>query len=159
MPVVTEEKVIKLEKVFVLGGTVVVKVLPSELTTILGSCVSVCLWDKKTKTGGMNHYLLPETVNDAKSLDGGIDATRFLIQSMIRKFSILKNIEAKIYGGANRFFVEKSFLNVGVQNVEAAKFSLDEAGIPIVIQDTGGKSGRKIIFNTLTGEVKVMKVN
>jgi len=159
MPVAIAEKVIKLEKVFVLGGTVVVKVVPSELTTILGSCVSVCLWDKKIKTGGMNHYLLPETVNDAKSLDGGIDATRFLIQSMIRKFSTLKNMEAKIYGGANRFFVEKSFLNVGMQNVEAAKFALDEAGIPIVFQDTGGKAGRKIYFNTLTGVVKVLKVN
>ena len=137
----------------------VVKVVPSELITILGSCVSVCLWDKKTKTGGMNHYLLPETINDANSLDGGINATRFLIQSMIRKFSTIKNMEAKVFGGANRFFIEKNFLNVGVQNVEAAKFALDEAGIHIVEQDTGGRAGRKIYFNTFTGKVHVLKVS
>ena len=158
MSIATTEKVTTLEKVFVLGGTVVVKVVPSELITILGSCVSVCLWDKKTKTGGMNHYLLPETV-DAKSLDGGIDATRFLIQSMIRKFSTIQNMEAKVFGGSNRFFIEKSFLNVGVQNVEAAKFALDEAGIPLVEHDTGGREGRKIYFNTLTGKVHVLKVS
>ena len=159
MPIATAEKVTTLEKVFVLGGTVVVKVVPCELITILGSCVAVCVWDKKTKTGGMNHYLLPETVNNAKSLDGGIDATRFLIQSMVRKFSTIKNMEAKVFGGANRYFIEKSFLNVGMQNVEAAKFSLEEAGIPIVEHDTGGRTGRKIYFNTLTGKVHVLNVS
>lgn len=152
-------KVGKLEKVFVLGGHVVITTVPQELVTILGSCVSVCLWDKKTKAGGMNHFLLPEVVNNARSLNGGVDSTRVLIQSMIFKLSIVKNLEAKIYGGANRFFTSESFLNVGKQNVVAAKFALEEAGIPIVQEDTGGVPGRKIYFNTQTGKVRVEKIN
>ena len=148
-----------LNKLFVLGGQVVVTEVPRELVTILGSCVSVCLWNREKLVGGMNHFLLPETVNDAKSLQGGIASTRKLIQSMTHLLVTGNNLEAKIYGGANRFFVEKSFLNVGMQNVEAAKFALDEAGIPIVFQDTGGKAGRKIYFNTLTVVVQVLKVN
>ncbi len=30
------------------------------VTTILGSCVAVCLWDESHGIGGMNHYLLPD---------------------------------------------------------------------------------------------------
>lgn len=147
------------KKVFVIGGSLAVTETPTEFVTILGSCVSVCLWDRKLKIGGMNHFLLPETVNDAKSLNGGIGATRTLIREMTRKLSIIKNLEAKIYGGANRFFVEKSFLNVGHQNVQAAKFALDESGIYIAEHDTGGQSGMKIYFNTQTGIVQVKRIN
>jgi chemotaxis protein CheD len=158
MPIVAEEKVAVPKKTFVLGATIVVTEEPRELVTILGSCVSVCLWDRKTRTGGMNHFLLPETVDDAKSLNGGIGATRKLIQAMIRKYASVKNMEAKVFGGANRFFIEKSFLNVGSQNVEAAKFALEEAGIRMVQIDTGGQLGRKIYFNTQTGRVRVKMI-
>jgi chemotaxis protein CheD len=125
----------KLEKVFVLGGRIVIATVPQELVTILGSCISVCLWDRKTRVGGMNHYLLPETINDARSLDGGVSSTRMMIKSMTQKLSVIKNVEAKIYGGSNRFFTDKSFLNVGSQNIVAAKFALEEAGIPIIQED------------------------
>jgi chemotaxis protein CheD len=154
----TVEAVASLPKVFVIGGQVVALEIPCELVTILGSCVSVCLWDRKRRAGGMNHFLLPETVNDAKSLHGGIAATRTLIQSMLRK-SVSKNLEAQIFGGANRFFSDESFLNVGRQNVVAAKVALEEAGIPVVHQDTGGVPGRKIYFNTQTGAVVVQKIH
>src|SRR5262245_36230739 len=92
---------------FVLVGQVVVMEEPFVLTTVLGSCVSVCIWDKKTLRGGMNHFLVPETVNDATSLSGGIASTRLLVESML-KFSGIKNLEAKIFGGSNRFFTDKS---------------------------------------------------
>lgn len=147
------------KKVFVLGGTLVVTEEPQELITILGSCVSVCLWDNKTKVGGMNHFLMPETVNVANSLNGGIESTRMLIRLMIQKSSIIKNLDAKIFGGANRFFTEESFLDVGQQNIRAAKIILEEAGIPIGLNDTGGEAGRKIHFNTQTGEIKVILID
>jgi chemotaxis protein CheD len=157
--ILTVKEVTSPQKSFVLGGQVVVPDEPRELVTILGSCVSVCLWDKKLRTGGMNHFLLPETINNAKSLDGGISATRALIQSMIRKASIIKNLEAQVFGGANRFFKDESFLNVGRQNVEAARIALEETGVRIVHQDTGGEPGRKIYFNTQTGMVLIQKIN
>ena len=78
---------------------------------------------------------------------------------MLRKSSGLKNLEAQIFGGSNRFFTEASFLSVGKQNVTAAKVVLEEAGVPLVYQDTGGEPGRKIYFNTQTGKVVVNKIN
>jgi chemotaxis protein CheD len=52
------------------------KILPGEyygsgediiVNTVLGSCVSACIWDKKTGMGGMNHFMLPDT--DEKDFD------------------------------------------------------------------------------------------
>lgn len=159
MPAPPSVKTSGLNKLFVLGGQVVVKEEPIELVTILGSCVSVCLLERRAMIGGMNHFLLPETVNDAKSLHGGIAATRLLIQLMIRKSSSVRNIEAQVFGGASRFFTEDSFLNVGRQNVEAAHIVLEEAGIPVVRRDTGGELGRKIYFNTQTGRVIIKMID
>ena len=146
-----------LEKKFVMGGQLVIAETPMELVTIVGSCVAVCLWDRKTKIGGMNHYMLP-SVNDVTNLmNGGFSATRMLIKSMVSKMSEIKNLEAKIFGGGNKFFSE-NFLVVGSQNVAAAKHVLKEAGIPIVLQNTGGIFGRKVHFDTLTGNVSVTAI-
>lgn len=157
--ILVKTKEIPLRKLFVLSEQVIVTIEPKELVTILGSCVSVCLWDRKRQLGGMNHFLLPETVNQVNSLKGGIESTRRLIDAMIAQTFVPKNFEAQIFGGANRFFKDENFLNVGRQNVEAAKIVLAEARIPIVHQDTGGESGRKIYFNTETGQVRVIKIS
>jgi chemotaxis protein CheD len=152
-------KVAGLKKVFVLSEQVIVTPEPRELVTILGSCVAVCLWDRVNKIGGMNHFLLPETVNKSNSLKGGIASTRLLIKLMLSKSPNPKNIDARVFGGANRFFKEESFLHVGLQNVEAAKNVLFEAGIPIFYHDTGGELGRKIYFNTFTGKIRLIRIN
>jgi chemotaxis protein CheD len=141
-----------LEKIYVQEGQFVVSEKPTELITILGSCVAVCLWDKKTKTGGMNHFLLPLSSGSQASV--GLTSTKLLIQSMIKKVYGIRNLEAKIFGGANKFF-SNSFLVVGPHNVNAAKTILKGAGIPIVLEDTGGEAGRKIFFDTTTGKVTV----
>jgi len=147
-----------LEKKFVLGGELIIAESPMELITILGSCVAVCLWDKKTKTGGMNHFLLPSADDRANHTNGGFTATRLLIEAMINKLSDIKNLEAKIFGGGNRFF-SNNFLVVGPQNVEVATKVLKDAGIPIVLKDTGGELGKKIHFNTQTGNVLVSNIS
>ena len=35
------------------------------ITTILGSCISICLWDSEARVGGMNHLLLRSSKNVA----------------------------------------------------------------------------------------------
>ncbi len=146
-----------LEKKYVLGGQLVIAETPMELITVVGSCVAVCLWDRKTKTGGMNHYLLPSVDDVTNLMNGGLSATRLLIKSMINKMSEIKNLEAKIFGGGNKFFSD-NFLVVGPQNVDAAKQVLSDAGIPIVLENTGGIFGRKVYFDTLTGNVSVTAI-
>ena len=128
---------------------------PCIINTILGSCIAVCLWDQVIQKGGMAHYMLPlwngEGLASPKYGNIAIDKLLEKLQSMgCQK----KNIKAKIFGGGEVIDNQTSFFNVGRRNMEIAFEILKEKGIPIIGKSTGGKLGRKIIFNTYTGEVR-----
>lgn len=128
---------------------------PCQITTILGSCVAVCLWDKTLKIGGMNHYMLP--LWNGKGLASpkyGNIAIKQLITKLERYGSVKKNMVAKIFGGGEVISAKYSNFHIGLRNIDLAKEMLKEYGIPIVASSTGGKLGRKIYMFTYTGEIK-----
>lgn len=129
---------------------------PTVIETILGSCVSVCLFDPVRKTGGMNHILLPGKA-DLKKFDDatryGINAMEMLINSMMKLGSRRRDILSKIFGGAHIIKSIASHISPGPKNVRFVEEFLDLEEIPIVSQNTGGNNGRKIYFHTHTGEV------
>jgi len=144
------------KKYFLVEGQFIITTVPAEIITVLGSCVSVCLWDKSKRMGAMNHYLLPGNDDDeAGNPSRGISATKMLIRSMINRQGDVKNIEAKIFGGSNSLQNIKGKLSVGERNVEVALHVLKDAGISVIANQTGGSFGRKIIFNTRTGKVRM----
>ena len=50
---------------FVVQGTYYVsRHADAMLSTVLGSCISVCLTDGDARIGGMNHFLLPQGRGD-----------------------------------------------------------------------------------------------
>ena len=74
---------------------------PSEvLSTVLGSCVAVCLWDPAAKVGGMNHFLLPAAPGqgDAKMLRYGAHAMEVLINEVLKLGARRKALQAKLFG-------------------------------------------------------------
>jgi chemotaxis protein CheD len=129
---------------------------PTVIETILGSCVSVCLFDPVKKTGGMNHILLPGR-GDLEKFDGatryGKNAMEVLINSMIKIGSRRKDIISKIYGGAHILKAIALHMSPGFKNVRFVEEFLELEGIPIMSQNTGGSNGRKIFFHTHTGDV------
>jgi chemotaxis protein CheD len=128
----------------------------ANIHTILGSCVSVCLRDTQRKMAGINHYLLPGSPESPVGhANHGHSSIRMLIRSMANRGAKIENMEAKIFGGCNSWVREDGILSVGRKNIEVANLLLRETGISIIAQDTGGIYGRKIIFNTATGKVKV----
>jgi len=64
------------------------------------------------------------------------------------------NVKAKIFGGGEVIDNYAPYFYIGQRNIEIAKEMLGDMNIPIVASSTGGKMGRKIVFNTYTGEVK-----
>jgi len=44
---------------FLQPGHLVIATEPMQVTTILGSCVAVCLFDTTKRIGGINHFMLP----------------------------------------------------------------------------------------------------
>jgi chemotaxis protein CheD len=127
---------------------------PAEVTTILGSCVAVCLWDRYLGIGGINHYMLP-TWNgmELASPKYGNIAIERLTEKMLQLGCKKNNLVAKVFGGGEVITVTSSSMHIGERNIMVAEEMLQEQNIPIIGRSTGGKNGRKIIFNTHTGEV------
>jgi chemotaxis protein CheD len=124
------------------------------VTTVLGSCVSVCFCDPKNNIGGINHYMLPYWNGDGlESPKYGNVAILQLFNKMLA-FGVKKDdIVCKIFGGAEVLGEQNSVFNVGQRNIELAFKMVTELGISVANYSIGGKAGRKIYFNTGTGEV------
>ena len=139
----------ELAKIFVFPGNIEVSRGPSRLTTILGSCVAVCLWDNKLKFGGMNHFMLPlwngEGLASPKYGNIAIDK---LVKKMIWNGSSIENLEAKIFGGGNVLESGNNLYNIGERNIEMALSKIAEYNIKVISSSTGGKRGRKILMNS-----------
>lgn len=127
---------------------------PHLVNTILGSCVSVCLYDTSLHIGGINHYMLPfwNGMGLASPKYGNI-ATEKLIAQMLHLGSKKDNLVAKVFGGAEVINVGSNTFNIGKRNIEIAISMLRDNNIRILASDTGGNLGRKIQFNTQTGTV------
>lgn len=126
---------------------------PTVVTTVLGSCISVSLFDTVNLIGGINHFMLPlwngEGLASAKY---GNMAMEKLLSEMVRKGAKRSNIQAKMFGGAN---LVNLTLNVGERNAETARRLLEKENIQLVAESVGGTSGRKILFDTSSGLVKM----
>jgi chemotaxis protein CheD len=145
---------VKQAKHFLHPSTIWISKEPYWVTTVLGSCVSICLFDKKKCIGGINHFMLPYWNGE------GLESPRYgnvailqLYKKMLDLGAKKEDIICKIFGGAEVLGDQPSVFNVGQRNVELARKVILEMGIPVVSSSTGGKQGRKIHFNTGTGEV------
>jgi chemotaxis protein CheD len=146
------------QKYFLKPGFIYVSTKPTMISTVVGSCIAVCVFDRKQKIGGMNHFQFPIIRNSKQSTARyGNVAVSALINLMINEGSKSEHLEAQILGGA--YNPEVSGKDIGRKNIQTAKKVLKEKKIHIVSEDVGGEKGRKIIFNTNTNEVAVVKVD
>ena len=122
------------------------------VSTVLGSCVTVCLRDPVLELGGVNHYMLPlwngEGLPTPKYGNIAIDK---LIQKMLCLGCVRERLAAKLFGGANVIGTGQGLFPVGARNIILAREMLALEGIPIIASDVGGEFGRKLIYNTRTG--------
>lgn len=132
---------------------------PCLVTTVLGSCVSVCLWDSVRRIGGMNHYMLPLWNGEGlASPKYGTIAIPKLIEVMQNLGSSRADLVAKVFGGGEILRVTNGIMNIGQRNVELALKMLEDERIPIFASNVLGPHGRKIIFNTGDGSVLMKKL-
>lgn len=121
------------------------------VTTVLGSCVAVCLFDETLGIGGINHYMLPFwNGKELASPKYGNIAIESLVKKIERLGSKRENLVAKVFGGANQLDHK---LGVGQRNIKIAEELLVDLKIKVVAKSLGGHKGRKLNFNTSTGEV------
>lgn len=164
--------------------TQVITIFPGELyiskseeiiSTVLGSCISVCLYDLSNKIGGMNHFMLPESsshssnlftkdqlLNLAKLSDRtmrfGITAMDVLIAMIVKNGAKREGIKAKIFGGANVLTGMTQRPTVGERNIDFIKSYLKTEEIKIENENISGNIGRKIFFLTGSSSIFVKKI-
>lgn len=130
---------------------------PSAVMTILGSCVSVCLWDSQRQIGGMNHFLLPWSPGtSSRSARYGDVAMEDLIERLVSLGARPDRLRARVFGGAcvlEAFRGDDSHL--GARNVDLAIKQLSSRGIRVAGKMVGGRVGYKVRFLTHSGTAVV----
>jgi chemotaxis protein CheD len=138
-------------------GQVHVSLDACAITTILGSCVAVCLWSPRFGVGGMNHFLLPHWVSgEARSPRFGNAAIEALLERLKAAGCDKRELRAKVFGGASMVEAFKArHASLGERNVAVALEILRTERIPVLNQDVGGERGRKLTFHTHEGSAWV----
>lgn len=146
--------------VHVLPGDIYFSAAPAAISTLLGSCVAICLWDPLLRVGGITHYLLPETLGAETGFSTrfGNVAVSVLIEKMATLGADLGRLKAKVFGGARVLSSTVVKAHIGEKNVSVARKMLGALGIPLVAEDTGGDRGRVIIFFSDNGSTLVRRI-
>ena len=125
-------------------------------SSILGSCVAVCLYSRRQLAGAIAHIVMPNSQGTnappGKSVDTAIP---HLLDLLARDGILHREIEARIAGGASMFMMSPGGLQIGQTNIAASIELLERHRIPIVGQETGGRKGRRIVFDCSDGRVAV----
>ena len=153
----------RLEAVKILPGQYFSSTGPIGMVTLLGSCVSTCLWDPKRRIGGMNHFMLPGDNGSAgspvtRSARFGVHAMELLINDMLKKGAERRRLVAKVFGGG-RVLQGFDSLDVGGRNCAFVLEFLEVEGIPVLARDLLDTYPRKVHLSPETGKVLLKKLD
>ncbi len=147
------------DRVTVMQGQALVSAEPrTELSTVLGSCVALCLFDPEARLGGMNHFLLAEPpASAAGTVDEyyGTYLMELLVNQMLAHGARKPRLRAHLYGGAN---VNRNMARIGTANADFARGFVQREGIVLVRSDLGGSNARRIDFRPASGQVRLRVV-
>ncbi len=149
------------------------KILPGEfyvtrnneyIITVLGSCVSACIWDEVAGIGGMNHFMLPDDNNASGSWASGSNsssarygnvAMEMMINEILKNGGSRNRLRAKIFGGGQML---SSMTDIGQRNILFVYDYIKTEGIVKVGEDVGSVYPRKVMFFPLTGRVRMKRL-
>lgn len=146
----------------------VIKLLPGDyyialqqelLATVLGSCISLCLFDPVLKIGGMNHFMLPDHPKNNEPIltRYGWPAMSCVLEGLLEAGAVKSRLVVKLFGGAQGF-KESSSLRIGESNIECANRFLAEHGLTCQAKDVGGRDARRLLFFSDSGQVKMLRM-
>lgn len=150
-------------------GEVYFTIKPEVISTVLGSCLTVTMFNKETGLSGISHALLPNCKTSLKNCEKCIEPFKYVdcsIKIMIKKFDANKisrrNIEVKMFGAAE--MMESSNQNTAMEsvakkNILTALDILENENLSLSASDLGGRCGRRIIFFTKDGSVYLKRLN
>ena len=131
--------------------------------TLVGSCIAVCLFDEKTRIGGMNHFMLPGVVSPEDILLNeigryGLFAMELLIGEIIKKGGDRKTLKAKCFGGGQVLNFRHSDGNIPDSNIRFVRKFFELENIPLIKEDVGGSWARKIYLFIPEGRILLKRL-
>lgn len=122
--------------------------------TLLGSCISVCMYDLQAGVGGMNHFLIPGEDSmgdrDVTAYLYGINAMQALTEGLVKAGGVRERLQCKAFGGAAVLSIAS---DVGQENVSFLMDYFRREEIRCVSYSFGGSRVRRIRFWPTTGKV------
>jgi len=127
-------------------------------STVLGSCVAVCLHDPVANVGGMNHFLLPGEPANRQGRDlerYGVYLMEVLINDLMKIGARRERMQAKVFGGGN---ILRGLADIGAANAAFARNFLRHEGIRVVAEDLGGERARRVQYWPGSGRARMLHV-
>ncbi|HPC71726.1 MAG TPA: chemotaxis protein CheD [Treponema sp.] len=151
------------------------------ISTVLGSCIAVAMFDPASGTGGLNHFMLPGAFHPKRppkpgqqgypiiesdpqdfledSARYGMYAMEVLINGLLHLGARRNDLAAKVFGGASVLgFGRDGRRTVAQSNIEFVFEYLETEKIPIITSDVGGYEARKILFFVKEGKVLLKRI-
>jgi len=162
-----EQISVVMPKVFLQPGEFFLARDPTIISTILGSCLGITFWSPKLRIGALCHALLPKSPqcpDKPLTAETGRRYVDYCVSDLIRQFEDLgvkrNSTQVKLFGGGDMFPIDSSStrLTVGRMNCDMGLDLLGAKGYHICCSNVGGTVGRKIRFNTGTGDVMVLRL-
>lgn len=153
-----------LPNAFLRAGDIFGAARPSRLATILGSCVSTCIFDAVGGIGGMNHFVLPRSgpCEDQIGHHGDV-AIHGLVKMLLSLGAERRYLRAKVFGGGivlpSRHGCARKTMDIGRQNVREAFHTLRQLRVPIEAECVQQSCGLSIEMLTSTGAVQVRRLD
>jgi chemotaxis protein CheD len=140
-------------------GEVFASRTPAIVRTVLGSCISVCLYDPVAKVGGMNHFMLPHHGDDIIfSARYGVHSMELLINDCMKAGADRYRMQAKVFGGGHVLWTAEMDDSVPNSNIRFALKFLSDERITITSQDVGGNVAREVLFYTDTARALLKRL-
>ncbi|WP_298915004.1 chemotaxis protein CheD [uncultured Algimonas sp.] len=126
------------------------------MTTLVGSCVSACIFDPVARVGGMNHFLLPDDPNAGEQTAlYGINQMELLINRLLGIGARKSRLQAKLFGGN---CLTKGLSDIGAKNAQLAEGFLISEAIPCIGNALRGTKAQRIQFQPATGKARVKRI-
>lgn len=123
--------------------------------TLLGSCVSITLWEPRLRIGGMSHFLLPGRGERGQPDPRYAQDAMQLVLAELAHYGVdARACQAKLFGGGEMFLQRRcGAASVGRRNGHAARELLAACGIGLMAESLFGAGHRQIIFEIGSGDV------
>ena len=147
------------------------------LSSGLGSCVAIILYDARRKIGALAHVMLPDSCqlqseqsatctgpgrsvrNPQSTFKCADTAIATLLERLRSRGAVRRDIVAKMVGGARMFSCyEDHDTGIGEQNITSVRRILRREHIALIGEDTGGHHGRSVKFHLDSGRVIVTAI-